>query len=993
MNASQIRAVIRELEHHKYTCAACEESFYTLDQTATARCPGCAGEHPEEQGLALIPGAGKTSKPQPTTRENPYAAQHRRRSASQAPGRRHASTYYGTSDSTGGEARQSETSGRALSDRSHPQSDQVADADAPDHDETSTRRSKRMHRAAKFFGGASPEAASDLSDHPVAGGAPADEEDFGASTDRLPSAANLRGEVAAAPEALSPTTDDEPEIAADGVTSTLVIPRSPASADLDAPSTNNMKTLALDDLETTGRLTAETETMTLDSCATRTLGAESGKRRTRRTKRRSRRRGPAALSNLDKQDAGLTGQELGGCEVVKLLGRGGMGSVYLAHQIDLERDVAIKVLSPKLTDDARQVEQFFREAKALARVEHRNIVTIYQVGSDADVHFLVMQLVTGGSLGDLLKAQKRLEVEQACDCVVQVARGLGAAHKAGIIHRDVKPDNVLLAQDAHGPVMKVTDFGLARVEGDGGAFTTGKIVGTPYYMSPEQIDSSKVDLRTDIYALGATFYHLITGQPPFDGETAVDILLSHVNDPLIPPRELRRSIPEGISNVICKMLAKDPAERYADMAELLDDLDRAREGEEVEVNVAKVTEGRGSSSGGYALKDLQPMASLLEPILIERPRSLRVLAVGLAAALVVAVGVGVGPVKELLADDEPAPAIEERLPRHELEARQALGSLLSGIGGLELRERLAAFEDLVRAHPDTEAARDAAARAAAARTELENLTRGLADAALAESKELAAADHHGHAIEVLLAVPDYVNEMGLAPGIAEAERSLREQLAERGLAYVPEGSFRAGDAGRTTGANREREAWTAGFYIDVHEVSNAEYAEFVRSGGEAPATWSGDTPPDGAGDLPVTGVTLAQARAYAAYRGKRLPTALEWEKAARGLEGARFPWGDAEMPDACNWAGAGEPRPAPVGSFPLDKSPWGCRDMAGNVAELTVGPGLGDGRVPPEEAAVWVRGGSHGTGSLANCRAAFFYDGADADGHPLVGFRCAASVE
>ncbi|MGH7293748.1 MAG: serine/threonine-protein kinase, partial [Polyangiaceae bacterium] len=237
------------------------------------------------------------------------------------------------------------------------------------------------------------------------------------------------------------------------------------------------------------------------------------------------------------------GKTLGGARLERLIGKGGMGSVYRATQLDLERPIAVKILSPALVSSPVQVQQFFREAKALAKLEHANIVTIYSVGKDEDVHFILMQLVEGGSLEGRLRWSGRLSIEQACGFFEQAAKGLEDAHQKGIVHRDVKPENMLVA----GEVLKVTDFGLARFMTDLASGFSGQIVGTPWYMSPEQIDGREVDARTDIYALGATFYYLLTGERPFTADTPVEILLKHVNDRLIPPHERRSEVPEALS--------------------------------------------------------------------------------------------------------------------------------------------------------------------------------------------------------------------------------------------------------------------------------------------------------------------------------------------------------------------------------------------------------------------------------------------------------------
>ncbi|MBI4577385.1 MAG: protein kinase [Planctomycetes bacterium] len=264
---------------------------------------------------------------------------------------------------------------------------------------------------------------------------------------------------------------------------------------------------------------------------------------------------------------------IGRFRVDGVLGRGGMGVVYRCYDADLERIVAVKVLDRRLSTDAEFQERFRREARAAAALSHPNITTIYETGEDDGRLYFAMEWVDGPTLQRVLKDRGRLPAGEALRHVRDVAEGLRAAARLGIIHRDVKPSNVLIPE--RGPA-KVTDFGLAKALGPASDLTaSGVILGTPLYMAPEQGSGGTVDHRSDIYALGATLYHLICGVPPFTAENAVNVLVKHLVEPLPPPpAEVAGEVSDGLWALIRRMTAKRPEERYRDHDELLEDVDR-----------------------------------------------------------------------------------------------------------------------------------------------------------------------------------------------------------------------------------------------------------------------------------------------------------------------------------------------------------------------------------------------------------------------------------
>jgi serine/threonine protein kinase len=269
---------------------------------------------------------------------------------------------------------------------------------------------------------------------------------------------------------------------------------------------------------------------------------------------------PVAGPNpLDKTDA-LTGTRIGNCVLQRQIGKGGMGAVYLAHHVGLNKPVAIKIMSAALIGSQTNIQRFMREAQMAASLEHPNVVQVFDVGEAQGLYYLAMQYVVGSSLDRILEERGRLPLAEVAPIVKGVARALDAAHEKGVVHRDIKPANILLTKDG---AVKVVDFGLARAaDANEGLSMSGQIVGTPFYMSPEQAQGMPLDVRSDLYSLGATFFHLVTGQRVFEGEGAMAILLKHINEAPRAPHELVRDLHPDVTKVILTMLAKDPDHRY-----------------------------------------------------------------------------------------------------------------------------------------------------------------------------------------------------------------------------------------------------------------------------------------------------------------------------------------------------------------------------------------------------------------------------------------------
>ncbi|MGF1632308.1 MAG: serine/threonine-protein kinase [Phycisphaerae bacterium] len=279
------------------------------------------------------------------------------------------------------------------------------------------------------------------------------------------------------------------------------------------------------------------------------------------------------------------GSQIPGYQLLGKLGKGAMATVYKGKQISLDRSVAIKVLPKKMSENVDFVERFYKEGRAAAKLSHNNIVQAIDVGTTPDnFHYFVMELVEGKTLYDMMQPppvgeNHSFSEAEALAIGVQMADALAHSHKKGLIHRDVKPKNILLTKAG---VAKLTDLGLARDKDDKRAAETeaGKAYGTPYYISPEQIRGEvDIDYRADIYGLGATLYHLVTGRPPFDGDTPSAVMHKHLREALIPPDHINEALTPGFSEVIEVAMAKDRAERYQTTEDMLEDLRAIQRGE------------------------------------------------------------------------------------------------------------------------------------------------------------------------------------------------------------------------------------------------------------------------------------------------------------------------------------------------------------------------------------------------------------------------------
>jgi eukaryotic-like serine/threonine-protein kinase len=589
--------------------------------------------------------------------------------------------------------------------------------------------------------------------------------------------------------------------------------------------------------------------------------------------------------------ADLTGQSLGRYHILELLGEGGMAFVYKAYDTRLERNVALKVIRTDLFGQV-QIEQmlqrFDREAKSLAKLAHPNIVNILDYGEHEGSPFLVMEYLPGGTLKQ--KMGRPFPWQEAVRILIPLASGLAYAHQHGIIHRDVKPANILI-NDTGNPVL--TDFGLAKLlETVEGLTLTGSGVGigTPEYMAPEQGMGEKIDARVDVYALGVVMFELIAGRRPYVADTPMAVVLKHISDPLPAPRDFAPELPESVEYILYKALAKHPDDRYQTMEAFKEDLENLQTG----------------------LTTQHTMPNVEAPTVIGQKPKMATQAAS----------------KRLAAASTKESKVAKPL-RWLWVAIPVVCLLLVGA--------LVVFT-----------------------------SNGVIPALFAQATATQAIVAPPTSTLPPILVPTETVTLISSPTPFPAEISDKNGVSMR---FVPAGEFTMGDTSAQALAECQKyrtdckQAWFTdeepptnvyldAFYIDTYEVSNLLYRECVDVGAcQPPIKISSYTHPSYYGNsefsnYPVIYVDWNMANAYCAWRGARLPTEAEWEKAARGADGNVYPWGNnfnginANYCDKnCSQSYAnknyddGYNDVAPIDAYPKGVSVYGVYNLAGNVWE------------------------------------------------------------
>jgi tRNA A-37 threonylcarbamoyl transferase component Bud32 len=640
-------------------------------------------------------------------------------------------------------------------------------------------------------------------------------------------------------------------------------------------------------------------------------------------------------------------------EIERELGAGGMATVYLARDLKHHRHVALKVLRPDLAV-VLGGERFLREIEIAARIEHPHILTLIDSGEANGILYYVMPYVKGESLRDRLSHKGKFPIGDAVRMLRDVADGLAEAHRHGLVHRDIKPDNVMMSGN-HAVVM---DFGVAKAvtlaTGPQNLTTAGIALGTPSYMSPEQAAADpNIDHRTDIYAMGVLGYELLAGRPPFLGATAQEILAAHLTTEPEPVTKHRADTPPALEAVVMKCLEKRPADRWQKTDEVLQQLE------------AIVT-----PSGGVPSMRISASTSGQAPVRRSFRRNLATAAGAVLIATVVFF--------------QQRGAVATRALVAELQAAADSGNLDAafvllaasgrdlGDGALASIAKTAGGVVTIATEPA-----DAAVELARGLGTLDSLTRVVELGRAPIEQHLLLAGQY----QITIAADDYRTgefTFGLSAGdtIAVTPQLVPAAWDAEGMVIVSAGPVPGPLAPQYEGVE------VPAFLIDKYEVSNRQFMQFVSDGGyrdvdwwpdsmltqdgwaaretavaalvdrtglPGPRGWSGGRFPDGRGDHAVTGISWHEAAAYARWTRKSLPTAEQWWRAALSDRGSRFPWGnDLEtIDDRSNFGGA---TTTPVGSFTFGASPFGAHDMAGNVREWLVGL--------PSATRVAVMGGS-----------------------------------
>ncbi len=411
--------------------------------------------------------------------------------------------------------------------------------------------------------------------------------------------------------------------------------------------------------------------------------------------------------------------DIPGYEILSLLGRGGMGAVYKARQKSLDRTVALKVLPPRAAKDETFIRKFISEARTVAKLNHENIIAGIDVGEANGTYYFAMEHVEGESLARLIEQEGPLDEHRALEITAQIAKALEHAHKHGLVHRDVKPQNILLAKN---DVAKLCDLGLAKQAGqDDKGETTGVPLGTPHYLSPEQArGEADVDIRSDIYSLGASLYHMLTGVPPFEGDSPMVLMTKHLTEEPVPPRRKNDEVSKAASDLVLHMMAKDKTERPQSPTEVFEELQRVLAGKKPKGTSG--TKRTASARRKRQTSSSRPVERRLRDDDEEEARRPRAVAVRDGAgsrdntAVLVAMIGGIAAILVLVAilaggNDRASLVDEDEADKAYVKADGLYAAARGGDAIAENREVLRTqFQKIVDTFPNTEAARKAKQR-------------------------------------------------------------------------------------------------------------------------------------------------------------------------------------------------------------------------------------------------------------------------------------------
>ena len=615
-----------------------------------------------------------------------------------------------------------------------------------------------------------------------------------------------------------------------------------------------------------------------------------------------------------------------------LIGAGGMGTVYRATRLLIGDEVAIKILHKDHTD-ANSSERFRREAQAAARLKHPNAVSIYDFGISTDgLQYLVMEFVEGESLRERL-SHGPLDFAYAAEVLSQVCAALDEAHRRHIIHRDIKPDNILLHSSAAGLRVKVLDFGIAKLRDEtaGHLTQTGSVMGTPHYMSPEQCLGEELDSRADIYSVGIVLYEMLCGRVPFNAPVSTAVVVQHVSQAPPSLRNINPAVSEAVEEVVLHAIEKNPSARPATAGALAQELVRALGGQQMRAN------------------DYAPVPQAGLSVTWKRD------------------------VSEETVERRPSSSEQSDLPKTVYLASPALGV---PAGRRTNGEHAAVTATVKRASPVKYIGIGAAIGVSVIAVLIFVVWQRNGEPGINKSTV------------GILSTPNPTPASTLATTSPKPERPPTPE----GMVAIVGTQFLMGSNEGDPDARPAHAVIIKPFYLDVHEVTCEDYKRFLdKTGRPAPSTWTSGTYPPGTSRHPVTGITWDDADAYAQSVGKRLPTEEEWEFAARGPGGLLYPWGNSWRAGCANAGNEGKGL-VNVGSYGC-ASPFGAQDLIGNAWEWTASdwrpyPG-GSLATRPTGGEKVIRGGSWESGPQY---ATTTYRSGYKEVGEKTGFRCAMNM-
>ncbi len=673
------------------------------------------------------------------------------------------------------------------------------------------------------------------------------------------------------------------------------------------------------------------------------------------------------------------------------IGQGGMGKVYRATHIHMDAVVAVKVLHSELASDHIALERFRREARAAAQIRHPNAVAVTDFGVTLNnsTAYLVMEFLEGADLRENIKKEKRLGYEDTVLIVGQICSALDAAHAKGIVHRDLKPDNIWLVRSDEGiEQVKVLDFGIAKLKTTTEMMKLtqqGFIVGTPRYMSPEQCKGEELDARSDIYSLGIILYEMLTGEVPFQAPTPVGVVIKHASERPQALHYLRAEIPWQVEEVVLRALEKRREDRQSTALELARDLENALQDAGVELT---------ASSTNILHSPLR--ANLYPPVSKQvhtspvRPTE----PIGEVPSVV--------PEEQLphLAETISSPSLNGSDPRPAPVIAQTPSAAPEKVSTppqtdpsfsperSTSQERSIppgqSFSPLQSISPERWAMADSAVRG-----EPSESGNSFTDLIREHKKQVMI----GALVSVALVVGIVFYKMFTGEGQPRPESNAPAVPAPPGMVFVRGDKFLMGtdDTKGNQYSQPTHYKTVADFFIDKNEVTNEEYYRFVKARGrQVPPHWKNGQPKPGTAKLPVVNVTWKDAKDYAEWAGKRLPTEEEWEYAARGRSG---PWERNWSTMMSNLKESGHGEPVAVGSYQGGVSWCDAADMVGNVAEW-VSSDLSPypkSTLKHDPRFKIYRGGAFDTSTEELLTTNRYYDTPDKR-MPNLGFRCAKDV-